>query len=596
MKKAVLVVLFLLAGIVEVCLFQGSVLYEKAKTEPADDPRKTAILEKEQKYIPLNDRIYYELGKAYFIRGVNRLEDASLRDESFLQSYQNYILSLSVNPLSAYAHFDFAQTLLYMDYFDLPHDLHYFDEFKKAAELTGHNTQIYYEVGCMLFARWNSLSGDEKKLTLELLKKITGGKDQEKLRALFHIWELHVRDYGVIRDILPVDLASVRLFAQFLGEKSLSRDERIRFLIQSESLEFELARDEFNVGQRDFLFYRIQSAFEHFQTSLESLKKIKLYQALSREALIDPQEFRNILKSVYLGLGKCKIEATHKLEDAVDYFRSYLTLEDRAAAVAELEDFLKERDLVEVKPGFRAKDFRRFFFELLLNFKQNRYRDIIEAGNVLEQSFMLIPEHFRREYAEVLELIGDSYQKLDYLYESNAFYQKSMDITPDDIGLLLKMRKNYERLNNSAQIQAVDGQIQKLRTPQEIVYADRVIPKGEFFSQPMVLDGKRVRLNFHFSEEAVEPYPLLSIFLNGQVIWEDYLQGQDISVELNPAIGINSLEVAAVNRPVTLLKLAIIPGDVQGIETGEQAGDEEKSSQKTSLTSMMDRFIIYMLN
>ena len=41
-----------------------------------------------------------------------------------------------------------------MSYLGLPAPLGYFEEYKRAAELTGHNSQIHFDVGKVLLGRW----------------------------------------------------------------------------------------------------------------------------------------------------------------------------------------------------------------------------------------------------------------------------------------------------------------------------------------------------------------------------------------------------------------------------------------------------------
>jgi len=241
----------------------------------------------------------------------------------------------------------------------------------------------------------------------------------------------------------------------------------------------------------------------------------------------------------------------------MNFLRPYLLMEEKTAAVGDLENFLKERGFVEEKPGRGFKDLNRFYLELLLSFKQNRYREIVEAGKALEQSFLVIPDSMKEDYASILEIIGDSYQKLDYLYESNDFYLKALKVKGDDVRVLLKMRKNYERLNNSDEIRRVDESIQKALTPRELALAELVILKNETFSQPLILDGAKVGLSIELKEDLSEPLPIISVFLNGQVIWDDYAQRAIFSVEVNPEPGLNFLEITPQNKPVTLLKLTI---------------------------------------
>jgi len=47
--------------------------------------------------------------------------------------------------------------------------------------------------------------------------------------------------------------------------------------------------------------------------------------------------------------------------------------------------------------------------------------------------------------------------------------------------------------------------------------------------------------------------PLVSVVLNGRVVWEDYLRDEDtVSVTVETEVGSNALWITPINRPVTL--------------------------------------------
>jgi hypothetical protein len=187
----------------------------------------------------------------------------------------------------------------------------------------------------------------------------------------------------------------------------------------------------------------------------------------------------------------------------------------------------------------------------------------VDVGQALEHNFLLIPESGKKEYAEVLEIIGDSYQKLDYLYESNGFYQKALDIAGSELGILAKMRKNFERLNNAQQVSLIDAQIPKLLSPREFDFESTIIPKGTNFSQALTLDGKNIRLSLAFTQDEGEPYPYVAVFFNGQVVWEDFVRDPALTIRLQTDLGANALEILPLNKPVTLLKLSIFSGEAE---------------------------------
>ncbi|NIM59455.1 MAG: hypothetical protein GTO16_11020, partial [Candidatus Aminicenantes bacterium] len=50
--------------------------------------------------------------------------------------------------------------------------------------------------------------------------------------------------------------------------------------------------------------------------------------------------------------------------------------------------------------------------------------------------------------------------------------------------------------------------------------------------------------------------PLITIFFNGRVVWEDYFKDEVLSLPLESRVGKNYLEIVPVNRTVSLVKLA----------------------------------------
>ena len=559
MKKEILLLGLLILALVDICLYWNGHLYSRAKEKIEGNEAKIKNLEEANQFYPFNDGVYYELGKAYFDQAISNLGNIELRNDYLQKSSLNFSRSLRINPTSLFAHFNFAQSLLYMSYLSFPSDVNCYEEYRKAALLTGHNSQIFYEVGKILFSRWSFLSEDERNFATEILMKILLGRDREKLEAIFQVWDMNVRDYAVMEKILPRDASAFRSYAQFLGEKSLSLEERQKTLARAELFDLERAKNEYSLGQREFQLFHLKEALGHFLSSLEIVKGINFYQALSKEKLIDFREFKDIKKSIYLSLAKCGIEETRKLKDAENYLRSYLALEDQVGRIGELESFLQERSLIPSRQvALDSKRLALLPFQLLLDFKQNRYSEIAKLGNLFQQSIVIFPDSQKKSYVEFLQLVGDSFQKLDYIYESENFYQRALEMDPDNLETLLKMAKNYDRLNDQDKLRKVKGKIENLLTPRELIFADLLINKGQAFSHPLILDGRKVYLNFHFSNSEESVLPLISVFFNDQVVWEDYLKDEVISFPGNSEVGKNTIRIIPLNRAISLKKISYL--------------------------------------
>jgi tetratricopeptide (TPR) repeat protein len=553
-------------GVVNIFIYWNVHLCYRTKEKIDDPEKKIRILKSANLFYPSNDSVFYELGKSYFDLGMTNLQDKSLSGEYFQKSIQHFSRSLKINPASYFCHFNLAQSLLYMSYLSPAFEGNSYEEYKKAALLAGHNSQIYYEVGKIFLSLWSKLTEEDKNFTRETLKKILEKKDRQMINAVMHIWEMNVNDYRVMEEILPEDASIYKMYAQFIGEKSLSSDERQRFLAKAELLEFERAKIESSSGESQFQYYSLKRASQSFLSSLRRLEGINFYQNLAGQELINTEDFYELKKSAYLNIAKCYLEEGGDFTQAEDYLLSYLALEDEVAAVGELESFLKLRGHIKEKFGARFDDLGRLVLQTLLCFKQNRYRDIMKVGRLLEQSFVVVPEEKKEEYVKVLQLVGDSYQKVDYIYDAGEFFRKALEVNSDDLETLLRIRQNYERLNEDDKIREIDEKKKRLLTPEKIELDKLEIKKGKKHAYVLTLDGSEIILDLYFkiSEES-SVTPLISVFFNDRVVWEDYLRSDEgmsqeayaiVSLPLIPSVGKNNLVVIPVNSAVELFKIA----------------------------------------
>ena len=99
------------------------------------------------------------------------------------------------------------------------------------------------------------------------------------------------------------------------------------------------------------------------------------------------------------------------------------------AGANELKSYLVEKGLIDEKLEESFGDLDHLSFELYLYFRQNRYRDVMRIGRLLQESFFAVPKGKREQYVRILQLLGDSYQKIDYIYDAGEFYQKALEIT-----------------------------------------------------------------------------------------------------------------------------------------------------------------------
>jgi tetratricopeptide (TPR) repeat protein len=522
LKKHILLIVLVVVAAIDILIYWNMHLYYRAKDEK-NHKKKIEILERANQIYPINDLVFYELGKAYFRLGNRNLSDIEKSEIYLRESIQNFSQSIRINPASYFSHHRLARSLLFMSYISESLDVNPYEEYKKVALLLGHNHRIYYDVGKVLLSRWGE--------------------------------EMNVEDYGVMEKILPEDSNVYRMYAKFLGEKSLSVKERQRMLASAEFLEFERAKSENNSGENDFLYFQVKQASEHFKSCLDRLEDLRFYQDLTQQNLINPSEFNSLQKLVFLNLAKCLLEEGRKIGEVKGHLRNYLALEDKVPAIGELEFYLRDRGLIGEELDVSFDDLDLLSFQLLLYFKQNRYRDIVKIGRLLEQSFVVVPEEKRQDYVRILQLLGDSFQKIDYIYDAGEFYQKALEMDPRNMDTLLKSRQNYERLNEDEKILETKEKINKLVSSPEIISKNLTIHKGRRFSRALTLDGRKITIDLHFEKSEEGIIPLISVFFNGRVVWEDYVKDEAISFTVESKIGRNVVQVISVNHAASLVGL-----------------------------------------
>ena len=323
-------------------------------------------------------------------------------------------------------------------------------------------------------------------------------------------------------------------------------------MAKAELLDFETAKNRFVSGETDFLYSRVKEAFEQFNSCLNILKRIKFYQNLTPQNLIDLSEFNELQKLLFLNLAKCRLEEGSEFKEVEDYLHKYLALEDKVSTVNELESYLTRRNLIKDKLDPDFDDLGHLYFQMFLYFKQSRYRDIARVGRLLQQSLVVVPEERKKPYIKILHLIGDSLQKLDFVYDAGEFYKKAQEIETDNLDTLLRLLQNYERLGERDKIKNVKIETERILPNREIDTKNRTINKGQSFSRKIILDGRKIQLDLYFKNIQAEIKPLIAVLFNGQVVYEDYIQKESISIPLLSKVGENTVHIVAVNRPAEL--------------------------------------------
>ena len=565
MKKKILPI----AGLAILVLLQAAAawnarLYWRAKDAATDPETKAHLLGRANAVFPWNAAVHFELGKLDFGRGAEVLSDPAERDAFFGRSVGSYLHSLRLDPAAPAAHFELAQALLYMSYLGLPEPVGHFEEYKRAAELTGHNSQIHFDVGKVLLSRWDSLAPGEKEFAVGILKRSLAAKSEDRLLDLLETWNLSARDLSLIDAVLPADAGSLRIYARFLGERGLSLEARRLALARAEALEVARAKAEFDRARREAESFRTAEASAHCTEALRALRSVKFYQDLAGTEFFDPKDYAAVLKSVRRLLAMDRIEETRSLADPDGAIAAYLALEDDFTALGEFETFIKERGLLaEDDPGSPFRDLQTLAFRMDLDFALNRYRDIARVGGLLTASSLVIAPSGRPSYVRILRLIGESNLKLDNVYEAERYYRMALEAAPDDLDVLLGLERCFGRLNDEANAAAVRRDIDRLTSPAEIDLGGRLVRKGESFAIELTTAGGNRTLRLDFAPVPPGGRPLVAVYFDGRVAWEE---NGDTGSAVFPASlkpGRSTLEIGAVSSDISLVRLRMETPEVR---------------------------------
>lgn len=560
----------LLAGLAALAVLQGAYAWNarlgwRARAVAQNPEEKLRLLRRADAVFPWSSAVSFELGQAYFEQGAEAMGDPEARDPLFRKAIASYLRSLRLDPGSAAAHLGLGQALLYAGYAGLPTPLPYFDEYKRAAQLAGHTSQIHYEAGLVLFERWDSLKPEEQDFAARLLKSALAGPGEARLQGLLESWYLSGHEPGRMERVLPDEAGALRAYARFLGERSLSLEDRQSALARAEALEVARARAEAERSRRAAdAGMPSESAFRG-NVALDALKSVRFYQALTGKELFAPQEYDRLLKSVRRLLAMSWVIENPSLDDPEGILAAYLDAEDDLGALGAFERFLKERHLLdEGSGGTPFRSMKALAFRLGLDFKLGRYHDISGIEGLLASSSTVLAPSGRESYARILRLIAEASLRLNNDIEAEAFFRKAREVGPESLDLLLGLERCYRSAGDETKAAEMREAALKLTTPQELDLGGRAVAKGQTARIDLVTTGgpRAFRLDFGPSEPGT--VPLVSIFLDGRVVWEKY--GDTGIAEFTGTVkeGPARLEITAVNSPVGLIRLEMAeegPGD-----------------------------------
>ncbi len=557
--------ILLIVGLAGLVVLQAAVAWNarlcwQAKALARTPEEKIRLLRLAEAVFPWNGAVPFELGKVYFERGAESLGDPAARNDLFRKAIDGYLRSLRFNPGSPAAHFELGQALLYAGYSGLTTPLTYFDEYKRAAELTGHNGQIRYDAGKVLLGRWVDLGPDERDFVAGLLKSSIAGKGEERLLDLLEAWNLAGRDAGLMDRVLPEDPDALRTYARYLGERSLSLESRHAALARAEALDVAWAKAEVERARDAAGSFRITEASHRAAAALDTLGSVKFYQALAAREFFDPREYQELCTAARRLLAMGLIEETRSLDDPDGTIAAYLEAEDDPAALGEFETFLRERGLLnESRADAPFKSLKTLAFRMGLDFKLARFRDIARVEGLLATGSTVLAPSGRASYVRILRLIGEANLALDRADEAQAFLEKARDVDPDSLDVLLGLERCYSLQRDEAKAAEARLAIGKLVSSDTIELNGRTVAKGRASWIDLITTGGPRTFRLEFAPTGPDTRPLFSVFLDGRVVWEKY--GDTGPVEFSGTLvrGPARIEVRTVSAPVSLGRLSMIP-------------------------------------
>ena len=375
-------------------------------------------------------------------------------------------------------------------------------------------------------------------------------------RLILSLWEINVRDTAVLGDPSPESDAGA---ARRIPKRDLPAA-RLGFLAGPSTST--PAAVQAQAGLIASHAPRPDESIQHYRAARTLLEGIRFYQRLSpKTEPVPAEEYGKLAKAVHLGILKSRLAAGADLRAVHDDFRKALDAEDGVGAAAELESLFKSREMVEDRSRSGLLDIERLGVSMELAFKQNRFREVVQTGQTLRQNLLVVPDERRPWIGRMYELAGDACQRLDDLYESNAYYEKALEWGAEAAVVRIKLRRNYERLNMARDIIDLQKQIEAGLTPRETWLGDSIWTAGEAFSKDLVLDEKIYRLELEFSDAAAGPSILLSIVINGKILFEDFISSSVIDLEFPAALGRNTLNITPLNRFCRPIKMILIPAE-----------------------------------
>lgn len=553
-KRMLLGLALLFLAALEIYTYLNMHFYYKAKNTIKNDKQRMIILEKASRMLPFNDAVFFSLGKLYLNFSRDGLIPLEEKTKLLRKSKDSFKRSLQLNPGNYQSHFYLAQVIQYLNYFTADNK-DFINEFKKASFLTTFDEEAYFEIGRILLSRWQNLNKEERDFTLSILKNAISASSKERIQVILPVWFWNVKEEGVLEELLPRTPEVNRLYADFLGERGLFLETRWEKLAQAEAMDFEQARKKYSQGKIDFRLIKLSSASDRFKEALNNLKRIHFYQKLTAETSIDENEYLRLKKELNLWMSRLLIERLKPLQETKDYLFNYIDLEEEISNLIDLEKYLESRNILKRTGGFESEDLLTLYLDVLLDFKMSRYQTVIDKVKGRQGFILTKVLQYPFESGQIWRMLGDSYQRFDFLYDAEKYYLMTLEIIPEDISTLLSLEKTYERLNDQEMLKILHQRMDKIFSPEDISYENIVLEKGKGREFVHISRGGEKKFDLVIDSIKSQEPALISIFINNKIIWENFFDEEMISFQANTVPGKNSLKIVPLNQNVIIRRI-----------------------------------------
>jgi hypothetical protein len=428
--------------------------------------------------------------------------------------------SLKANMLYYNAHLYSGKAYLARDIIDHAHFEPAVKAFKRAARIRGNDTRVSMDAMTILISLWPHLGEEDRVFCAELLGKSIQRIGRDEFNSLLENWALFSRDIAFFREGLIKRPQFYELAAKKLAQLETDMDIRREFLLKHSLYLIADFKDQYQKYQSE----PSDRLMEKLKTTAHNLdNRISLYylkKAGSESKLQNYFEFKKLVNLEILELlfAKTGWQRDKGLREEIEtVIFSYIDDFSSMDESKNLDDYLTKKEFFNPK----YPDLRVFYMKQLIAVKSAQYDNVINDVEKFKNSVSFIKKEFAGDYAEVLLLLVDSYISSRLLTSAR---RTLAEIRRSDVNLA----DFYLRKMIIEQIIGPDQNEDKYEKNQqyELIANSRFVKMdAPSIKKTLYLLNKR-EVEIRFTDalyEKIKALHLLQVFLDGNLIFEEYL-------------------------------------------------------------------------